>query len=41
MVQRVGHEAASTARSAIRNGALFTTLTVDEERFEAACEQFT
>jgi predicted nucleic acid-binding protein len=40
LVQRVSHEAASTALSAIRSGELFTVLAVDEERFEAACEQF-
>jgi predicted nucleic acid-binding protein len=33
LVQRVSHEAASTALSAIRNGELFTVLTADEDRF--------
>jgi predicted nucleic acid-binding protein len=40
LVQRVSHEAASAALSAIRNGELFTILTVDEDRSEAACERF-
>lgn len=40
LVQRVSHEAASAALCAIRNGELFTILTVDEDRSEAACERF-
>jgi predicted nucleic acid-binding protein len=39
-VQRVSHEAASTALGAIRAGGLFTVLDVDEDQFEAACNQF-
>lgn len=40
LVQRVSHEAASTALGAIRAGVLFTVLDVDEDQFEAACNQF-
>lgn len=40
LVQRVSHEAARTALSAVRNSNLFTVLAVDEDHFEAACEQF-
>jgi predicted nucleic acid-binding protein len=40
LVQRVSHEAASTALGAIRDGELFTVLEVDEAHFDAACDQF-
>lgn len=36
----VSHEAASTALKAIRAGGLSTVLDVDEDQFEAACNQF-
>jgi len=40
LVQRVGHDAATTALTAIRESDVFTVLDVDEDRFDQACDQF-
>lgn len=40
LLQNVSHEAAITALNAIRQGELFTVLTVNDDLFERACEQF-
>jgi predicted nucleic acid-binding protein len=40
LVQRVGHDAATTALRAIRGSDLFRVLEVDDDRFDRACDQF-
>lgn len=40
LLYRVSHEAAVTALSAIRDGELFTVVTVDDDDFEVACDRF-